>query len=652
MKAMKTKLTTILIGGAALLIHSPSARAQSPLLFGAPQNLGSTINTPSSEEGPTASADGLTLIFGSARAGGFGDHDLWMATRATLDEPFGLAVNLGPQINTPAGEVSPDLSTDGLTLLFASLRVGGLGNIDLWMSTRNSSDGPWTEAVNVGSPINSVYDDGFPCLSADGLELYFSDTPDRDFHRPGGMGGTDIWVSKRSSAGEAWGQPMNLGNAVNSSTYEAGPSLSPDGLRLFFGSYRSGTMDLWMSVRSTRHEPWQTPTGLGRGASSSAFDDNPFLMADGVTVLFQSQRQGGSGSWDIWSVQVPELLLGASAKLPFSHPAPDWGPDVSADDQTLLFTSVRPGGPGAGDLWRITRPTPASEWGSPEPLSAPVNTEATETSPRLSTDGLELYFSDWLQEGPFGIRPGGLGGGDLWVARRETVNDAWAEPENLGAPINTADNEGNADISADGLTLIFDSDRPGGHGGVDLWIAKRGIPDAPWTFQRNLPAINTPATESVGRLSSDGLILLFQSDREGGQGSQDLWMTQRASPQSMSFEPPVNLGPAVNTSAWEGDVALSPGFPAAGSSLYFTRGVGPAWNIYEARVIAPGPRLRMEAGRVLSWPAIWESYAVQTAPEAQGPWSDFDGLVRQHNYHYTADVSPEGPREFFRLVKP
>jgi Tol biopolymer transport system component len=125
------------------------------------------------------------LIF--ARVRGREKADLWMSSRPGADRPWGQPAKLGPSVNSKNMENGPSLSADGLTLVFHSDRPGGQGSFDLWMSTRAGTTGPWGEPVNLGPSVNSRAGDAGSYLSADGQMLYFSS------RRPGGHGGDDIW---------------------------------------------------------------------------------------------------------------------------------------------------------------------------------------------------------------------------------------------------------------------------------------------------------------------------------------------------------------------------------------------------------------------------------------------------------------------------
>src|SRR5439155_853919 len=126
--------------------------------------------------------------------------------------------------------------------------------------------------------------------------------------------------------------------------------------------------------------------------------------------------------------------------------------------------------------------------------------------------------------------PGGMGGTDIWVTQRARREDPWGEPVNLGPTVNTADDEGVPSFSRDGHFMYFNSVRPGGFGGNDIWISWRAHAgdDFGWEEPVNLGAtVNGPAVDQQAFISSDREELFFASNRPGGLGSFDLYMTTR-----------------------------------------------------------------------------------------------------------------------------
>jgi hypothetical protein len=151
-------------------------------------------------------------------------------------------VNLGSIVNGPNADAEPSISGDGLSLYFHSMRDDGYGITDIYVTTRASKDDEWETPVNLGSTINSPDWDWAPEVQIDGLSLIFGSD------RPGGFGDDDIYVSKRPTKDNPWGEPFNLGSAVNTSDQEARPSISADGRVLYFYSNRAGgigSYDLW-----------------------------------------------------------------------------------------------------------------------------------------------------------------------------------------------------------------------------------------------------------------------------------------------------------------------------------------------------------------------------------------------------------------------
>jgi hypothetical protein len=271
------------------------------------------------------------------------------------------------------------------------------------------------EPVNLGPTVNSISNDQAPSISADGLSLYFSDHPGAPMP-PGGYGQSDIWVTTRQTKDDPWGAPVNLGPVVNSSYQDEHPSISADGLSLYFGSTRSGgsgSHDLWVTTRETKDAPWAIPVNLGSTVNS----------------------------------QYSE-----------------WGPTISADGLSLYFSdylSPRPGGHGEWDIYVTTRATISDLWGTPVNLGPIVNSTGIDASPDISSDGLTMFLNS--------ARSGGVGGSDIWMTTRKTRNAEWETAINLGSVVNASGFDAQPNISSDGSTLYFSSERPGGSGNVDLW---------------------------------------------------------------------------------------------------------------------------------------------------------------------------------------
>ena len=185
-------------------------------------------------------------------------------TRA--DFLFGPPKNLGSVVNGPAADCCPNLSADELTLYFSSGRPGGLGDYDIWFCTRPSADAAWGPPVNVGTPVNSVYYDAYPCISGDGLTLYFSEhwAYNQQVGARPPVGSTspfdsDIWMSTRASPNAPWGTPVSAGSPPNSTGAELCVSVSRDGLDLVFVAKRPGGQgytDVHLCSRATVQEPW------------------------------------------------------------------------------------------------------------------------------------------------------------------------------------------------------------------------------------------------------------------------------------------------------------------------------------------------------------------------------------------------------------
>jgi len=274
-------------------------------VFGIPDNLGSTVNSSAMDGVPSMSADGLELFFNSNRADGVGEFDLWVTMRPTLEDSWEEPINLGSIVNTTDQDGAPFISADGLSLYFESTRPGGYGGWDIWVATRATRAEEWGTPINLGPPINTSVDDRSGSISADGLTLFFGST------RTGSLGSSDLWVTTRDTTNDPWSEPVNLGPTVNTSSDDGVPSISPDGRLLFFMSDRAGGYgfyDVWVTRRATTDDDWGTPVNLGPTMNTSDFDGTASVSSDGSTLLFMSGRPSGIGSFDIWQASINPVV--------------------------------------------------------------------------------------------------------------------------------------------------------------------------------------------------------------------------------------------------------------------------------------------------------------------------------------------------------
>jgi len=171
-------------------------------------------------------------------------------------------------------------------------------------------------------------------------------------------------------------------------------------------------------------------------------------------------------------------------------------------------------------------------WDEPVNLGPQINTSDWDLVGSISSDGLSLYFET---------------NGVLYTSTRASRDAPWGSRVNLGPSINGSGYNGTVVISPDSLELYFLSDRGGGYGGADIWMSSRVTASDMWGQPINLgPIVNSPANDMAGAFSPDGLTFLFASDRVGGFGNYDTWMTTRPS-KDASWGSPRNLGPSVNT---------------------------------------------------------------------------------------------------------
>ncbi|MFN6944018.1 MAG: OmpA family protein [Cytophagaceae bacterium] len=244
-----------------------------------------------------------------------------------------------------------------------------------------------------------------------------------------------------------------------------------------------------------------------------------------------------------------------------NSPYPDYAAVISADEQVLIFTSRRPNTTGGkrdeytGDYFEdiyISYKDTSGEWGTPKNIGSNINTPGHDASIALSPDGqtLFIYKDD--------------GNGDIFYSILE--GDKWSNPKTMGGNINTPRSwEPSASISADEKTLFFTSDRPGGLGGRDLYISKRQA-NGQWSEPKNLgPNVNTEYDDDAPFIHPDGKTLYFSSKGHKGMGGFDIFTVEYFA-ETDSFSTPVNLGYPINTA--DDDIFFV--WSADGSRGYFS----------------------------------------------------------------------------------
>lgn len=210
------------------------------------------------------------------------------------------------KINTNLNEGAQAISQDGDWLVFTGCNYPeGMGSCDLYISYRRKNGG-WTEPENLGNRINSESWESSPSLSPDKKDLYFSS------NRPEGYGGKDIWVSRRLSSG-GWSAPENLGPTVNSSGDEGCPYMHADNQTLYFnsnGHQGYGMTDLFLS-KKINDSTWATPVNLGYPINTIDDEGSLVVASDGYTSYYASDRSDTRGGLDLYQFNLREDIRAA-----------------------------------------------------------------------------------------------------------------------------------------------------------------------------------------------------------------------------------------------------------------------------------------------------------------------------------------------------
>lgn len=246
-------------------------------------------------------------------------------------------------------------------------------------------------------------------------------------------------------------------------------------------------------------------------------------------------------------------------------------PVLTVDQQNLIYTRRISNGPQYDEDLVVARRDAAGNWQEAESVSAAINTENNEGTSTISADGRTLIFTSCKGRQ-------GYGSCDLYISYK--TGEQWSEPENLGAAVNSRSWESQPSLSADGRILYFVSNRPGGKGGNDIYVSRRDAAGE-WTRPENLGApVNTSFDEISPFIHANGQSLYFASNGHTGMGGYDLFVAEQLEEEDIlaaTWEQPRNLGYPINTH--EDQVSLF--VTADGREGYYS---------YEERRNQPGSR--------------------------------------------------------------
>ncbi len=257
------------------------------------------------------------------------------------------------------------------------------------------------------------------------------------------------------------------------------------------------------------------PQNLGDSINSEYGEYYPAITIDGKKLIFTRRIKSDEDFYE-------SSLVDGQWSL--AHPLPgkvntnlnEGAQNISQDGEWIIFTGCNyPEGYGSCDLY-ISYKTSAG-WSEAKNLGGVVNTDFWESSPSLSPDKRDLYFSS--------DQPGGYGGRDIWVTHR-SANGTWGRPENLGPEINTSGNESSSFIYADNQTLYFNSNGHTGYGSTDLFFSKKKE-DGTWSIPENMGyPINTIDDEGSLIVTADGKTAFYASEGKDTRGDLDLYSFQ------------------------------------------------------------------------------------------------------------------------------
>lgn len=519
------------------------------------------------------------IIFTTNRnTGSDGFSDLSIASVASSGQFFD--VKKLDDINTKWHEGVASVTADGKLMAYTTNDYKDKKRLEdsklQLMFAKMQSNGKWgeIESFKLNSPDYSV---GHPSLSANGKVMYFASD------MPGGFGGIDIYRIERQSNGE-WGKPVNMGNKVNTEGDEMFPFYDETTKTLYYSSNGLsgfGGLDVYMASDG------KLAVNMGAPINTERDDFGFIINKDQKSGYFSSTRDGGKGSDDIYYFTINEILPPSVAmntgqkhfinNALTNTPKDDFAPAYYSSPNTLIYASNRNDSSEYPDLYTVPV-TGYCQFGSATPV-AELNTRWYEGPASVSADGKYIAFTKTNAEtDPTDPKY------QLYFATKQ-IDGKWGNIESFR--INDPSYSiAYPSLSADGKTLYFSSDMPGGYGGMDLYKSQK-VASGEWSAPTNLgKGINTQGDEVYPFIDANNN-LYFSSNGLGGLGGFDIF---KATQTEGIFGSLINMDTPTNSDKDDFGYIIA----KDGKSGYFTsnraNGKG-GYDIYcfsdEAKSVAP-----------------------------------------------------------------
>ena len=261
-----------------------------------PINLGNKVNSIYDDYFPVITADGQTFLFtrnlGDRRTG---NEDFFISKK--VGDEYTLAKSIGNPVNTEQNEGTASISADGQYIFYTSCSVET--SCDILLSVLDGLD--WSVPKNLGTPVNTRSWESQPSVSYNGRTVYFASS------RPGGFGGSDIWMTSYNSG--KWSPPMNLGPEINTDGEEQYPFISMDDKTFYFvsnGHPGMGGFDIFTTKRTSSNGKWQTAKNIGYPINTNEDEQSFSITSNGTNALISSAKSGGFGGLDIYQFELYE----------------------------------------------------------------------------------------------------------------------------------------------------------------------------------------------------------------------------------------------------------------------------------------------------------------------------------------------------------